>query len=132
MNKGNPKFLTTVQGYEIKTRTSWARILGIVWFVFFHHSISVIHHSSPITHHSKYYTRLAPSLNFHYLFFTLFVGLIPVTHCRFFFFLPKLIEPSEKKKIKKKKKKKGKPRTDRSERKKKKKKKKKETQNRLK
>ena len=27
MNKGNPKFLTTVQGYEIKTRTSWARIL---------------------------------------------------------------------------------------------------------
>ena len=45
---------------------------------------------SLITHHFKYYTRLAPSLNFHHsIFFTLFVGPIPVTHCRlllFFFF----------------------------------------------
>ena len=53
----------------------------VIWFVFFHHSISVTHHSSLITHHFKYYTRLTPSLNFHHsIFFTLFVGLIAVTH----------------------------------------------------
>ena len=83
-------------------------------------------HSSLITHHSKYYTRLAPSLNFHHsIFFILFVSSILVTHCRFFF-LPKLTEPSEKKKKN--------PRTDWSEREKKNKKKKKreETQNRSK
>ena len=49
---------------------------GLVWFVFFHHSI----------------------------FFTLFVGSIPITQCNIFFFflVPKLTEPSEKKKKKKK------------------------------
>ena len=68
---------------------------------------------SLITHHFKYYTHLAPSLNFHHsIFFTLFVGPIPVTHCRLFFFCTK------------KKKREKKPRTDQSERKKKKKKKK--------
>ena len=67
---------------------------------------------SLITHHFKYYTCLALSLNFHHsIFFTLFVGLIPVTHCRLFFFflfflfffflVPKLTEPSGKKKKKK-------------------------------
>ena len=74
----------------------------------FRHSSLITHYSSPITHHFKYYTRLAPSLNFHHLiFFTPFVGLIPVTHCRLFFiylfFLPNLTKPSEKKKRKKKK-----------------------------
>ena len=61
------------------------------------------------------------SLNFyHSIFFTLFVGPIPVTYCRFFFFpqypnSPNLVEKKKKKK----------PKTNRSERKKKKKKKKK-------
>ena len=66
-------------------------------------------HSSLITHHFKYYTRLAPSLNFHHsIFFTLFVGLIPVTHCRLFFFYPN--SPNlVKKKEKKRKRKKGNP-----------------------
>ena len=50
----------------------------------FHHSISVTHHSSLIT--LKYYTRLASSLSYqHSKFFTLFVGLIPITRCSFFF-----------------------------------------------
>ena len=50
---------------------------------------------SLITYHSKYPTRLAPSLICHHsIFFTLFVGPIPVTRCIFFFF-------SEKKKKKK-------------------------------
>ena len=98
-----------------------------------------VHHSIFITHHSKYYIRLAPSHNFdHLIFFTLFVGLIPVTHCRLFsFFLPKLIKPSEKKKKKKKKKikKKEKPIIDKwkkeeEEKKRKKKKKKKKKKNR--
>ena len=51
---------------------------------------------SLITYHSKYPTRLAPSLICHHsIFFTLFMGPIPVTRCIFFFF-------SEKKKEKKK------------------------------
>ena len=65
--------------------------------------------SSLITHHFKYYTCLALSLNFHHsIFFTLFVGLIPVTHYRlffsFFFFIfsvpnsPNLVEKKKKKK----------------------------------
>ena len=70
---------------------------------FFHHSISITQFPSLITHHFKYYIRLAPSFNFHHsIFFTLFVGPIPVTHCRlffsFFFSVPKLTKPSEKKK----------------------------------
>ena len=69
----------------------------LVWFFFFF----ITQFSSLITHHFKYYTCLAPSLNFHHsIFFTLFVGLIPVTRCSFFFFsIPKLIEPSGKKKM---------------------------------
>ena len=44
------------------------------------------HCSSLITHHFKDYIHLAPSFNFHpSIFFTLFVGPIPVTHCRLFF-----------------------------------------------
>ena len=51
-----------------------------------------------ITHHSKYLTRLAPSLTCHYsIFFTLFVGLIPVTQCSFFFSITKPSEKKEKK-----------------------------------
>ena len=63
-----------------------------------HHSIFVTHYSLLITHHLKYPTRLAPSLTCYYsIFFTLFVGPIPVTRCSYFFFpVPKLIEPSEK------------------------------------
>ena len=54
--------------------------LGGVWIPFFNHSISV-------THHSKYLTYLEPSLTCHYsIFFTLFVGPIPVTRCSLFFF----------------------------------------------
>ena len=57
-------------------------------------------HSSLIT--LKYHVCLAPSLTFHHsIFFTLFVGSIPVTRCSFFFFfslVPKLTEPSKKKK----------------------------------
>ena len=53
---------------------------------------------SLITHHSKYLTRLAPSLTCHYsIFFTLFVGLIPVTQCSFFFSITKPSEKKEKK-----------------------------------
>ena len=63
-------------------------------------------HSSLITYHSsfitlKYHVCLVSSLTFHHsIFFTLFVGPIPVTRCSFFFFssVPKLTEPSEKKK----------------------------------
>ena len=75
--------------------------LGLVWFIFFGHSISVTHHSSLIT--LKYHVCLAPSLTSHHsIFFTLFVGPIPITRCRFSFFssVPKLIEPSGKKKKK--------------------------------
>ena len=82
-------------------------------------------HSSLITYHSsfitlKYHVCLASSLTFHHsIFFTLFVGPIPVTRCSFFFFssVPKLTEPSEKKKmktepVKEEEKKKKKPRTN--------------------
>ena len=51
---------------------------------FFCHSISIIHHLSLIT--LKYHVCLAPSLTSHHsIFFTLFVGPIPVTRCSFFF-----------------------------------------------
>ena len=64
-------------------------------------------YSSLITHHFKYYTRLAPSLNFHHsISFTLFVDPIP--------------RQNQWKKTQKKKEKK--PRTNQSKRKKKKKK----------
>ena len=54
--------------------------LEVVWITFFHHSISV-------THHLKYPTHLAPSLITHHsIFFTLFVGPIPITWCSIFFF----------------------------------------------
>ena len=56
-------------------------------WLFFHHSIFITHHSLLIS--LKYHTRLAPSLTCHYsIFFTLFVGLILVTRCSFFFFFP--------------------------------------------
>ena len=60
------------------------------------------HHSIFVTHHFKYYTRLAPSLNFHHsIFLTLFVGPIPITHCRlFFFFFFFSLEKKEKRKKK--------------------------------
>ena len=50
----------------------------------FYHSIFVIHHSSLIT------LNTTPVWHHHSIFFTLFVGLIPVTHCRvsfIFYFL---------------------------------------------
>ena len=54
---------------------------------------------SLITHHLKYPTCLAPSLICHHsIFFTLFVGPIPVTRCSFFFFFFSITEPSWKKK----------------------------------
>ena len=40
-------------GKRKKWRESLLRHLGLVWFGFFHHSISVTHHSSLITHHSS-------------------------------------------------------------------------------
>ena len=129
--------------------------LGFVWFVFFYHSIFITHFPLLITHHSFTHHSLLITLNttpvwhHHSIFFTLFVGLIPVTHCRFFFFTRKNThrtywekkkkrnpEQTEVKERRKKKRKKNEPRTDRSERKKKKKKKEKEkekeTQNRSK
>ena len=62
---------------------------------------------SLITHYSSRITLNTTPVWHHYsIFFTLFVGLIPVTHCRllFFFFssVPKLTLPSGKKKKKKK------------------------------
>ena len=55
------------------------------------------HNSSLITHHLIFHTRLASSLIFHHsIFVTLFVGLIPVTWCSFFFLVHKLTEPSKK------------------------------------
>ena len=102
----------------------------------FHHLIFVTHHSSLIT------LNTTPIWHRPSIFFTLFVGSIPVTHCRFFFFF----YPNSSNLVKKEKKrerererernpeqievKKKKTRTDRSERKKKKKKKREETQNR--
>ena len=83
--------------------------LGVVWIHFF-----VTQFSSLITHHLKYHVCLAPSLTSHHsIFFTLFVGPIPVTGAAFSFFfsIPKLTESSEKKKKK---------RTDRTSEKKKK------------
>ena len=60
---------------------------------FFCHSISFIHHLSLIT--LKYHVCLAPSLTSHHsIFFTLFVSLIPVTRCSFFFFLQYPNSPS--------------------------------------
>ena len=74
-------------------------------FGFFFSSF-IIQFSSLITHHLKYPTRLASSLTCHHsIFFTLFVGPIPITQCNFFFLqslVPKLTKPSEKKKKKKK------------------------------
>ena len=61
----------------------------------FRHLSLITHYSSLITHHLKYPIRLALSLTCHHsIFFTLFVGLMPVTRCSFFFFffflVPKL------------------------------------------
>ena len=92
----------------------------------FYHLIFVTHHSSLIT------LNTTPIWHRPSIFFTLFVGSIPVTHCRFFFFF----YPNSSNLVKKEKKRereretqnkpkwKKKTRTDRSERKKKKKKKK--------
>ena len=79
-------------------------LFGLFFFITQFPSLNFCH-SSLITHHFKYYTRLAPSLNFHHsIFLTLFVGPIPITHCRLFFFLffffhqkKILTEPTEKK-----------------------------------
>ena len=61
------------------------------------------HHSSLIIHHLKYPNRLVPSLTCHHLiFFMLFMGLIPVTWCIFFFPVLKLIVNLFLKKKKKK------------------------------
>ena len=86
----------------------------------FRYSSLITHHSSLIT--LKYHTCLALSLSYHHsIFFTLFVGLIPVTWCSFFFFsflVPRnpnqkggkkrtqKLEPSERRRKKKEKKKK--------------------------
>ena len=43
-------------GKRKKWRESLLRHLGLVWFGFFHHSISVTHHSSLITRHSSLIT----------------------------------------------------------------------------
>ena len=67
-------------------------LFGLFFFITQFPSLNFCY-SLLITHHSKYYTRLALSLNLHHsIFFTLFVGPIPITHCRLF------TEPSEKKK----------------------------------
>ena len=56
--------------------------LCLVFFFF-----SITQFPSLITHHFKYYTHLAPSLNFHHsIFFTLFVSPIPVGAAFFFSF----------------------------------------------
>ena len=102
----------------------------LVFFFITQFSSLNFRHSSLITHHFKYYTRLAPSLNFHHsIFFTLFVGHIPFTHCKLFFYPNSLNLVKKKKKKKnqnkpnqwkkKEKKKEKKPRTDRSGKKKK-------------
>ena len=65
-----------------------------VWTTKNHHSISVTqfsslitHHSSLITHHSFFHTHLATSFLFSSLnFFTLFMGLTPVSWYSVFFF----------------------------------------------
>ena len=52
----------------------------------FRHSISITHHSSLITHHSFFHTHLAISLLFSSLnFFTLFMGLTPISQYSVFF-----------------------------------------------
>ena len=67
--------------------------------------------SSLITHHLKYHVCLAPSLTSHHsIFFTLFVGPIPITGAAFFFFFflsiqyPNSLNPVKKKKKRKEKK----------------------------
>ena len=74
-------------------------------------------HSSFITHHSKYYTCLAPQFSSLNIFHTICRSHTCHSLQTLFFLIPKLTEPSEKKKTKK-------PGTERSERKKKKNKKK--------
>ena len=73
-------------------------VLEPVWTNFFSHSIL-------ITHHLKYHVCLALSLTFHHsIFFTLFVGPIPVTGAAFsfsFFQYPNSLNPVKKKKKKK-------------------------------
>ena len=96
-----PRCNTKLSALVLNKLYFFFQILVTYWFVFFHHSIS-------ITHHSKYYTRLAPSLNFHHsIFFTLFVGPILVTHCKlfilFFIFYPNSLNLVKKKKKEKKK-----------------------------
>ena len=65
----------------------------------FYHSIFVTHHSSLIT------LNTTPVWHHHSIFFTLFVGPIPVTHCKvfiFYFSLEKILtKPTEKKEKKK-------------------------------
>ena len=57
-------------------------VLGLFGSIFF-----ITHPSSLIMHYLKYPNRLAPSLTcYHLIFFTLFMGFIPVTWCIFFFF----------------------------------------------
>ena len=86
------EFWSTLGSYSL---TSWSA-LGLVWFIFFGHSISIT---------LKYHVCLASSLTSHHsIFFTLFVGFIPVTWCKFssfFSLVPKLTKTSEKKKKKK-------------------------------
>ena len=77
--------------------------LGLVWFFFFFFFLSLnFRHSSLIT--LKYHVCLAPSLTFHYsIFFTLFMGPMPVTRCSFFFFFFFLQFPNSPNLLKKKK-----------------------------
>ena len=81
---------------QVKVQLVCKTLMNVQAFLDFFFFIT--HNSSLITHHLKYHTRLASSLTCHHsIFFTLFVGPIPVTRCSFFFFflIPKLIEPRE-------------------------------------
>ena len=117
--------------FEVKTYRGC--LYSFFWSLNFHHSSLITYNSSLITHHLKHHVCLAPSLTSHHsIFFTLFVGPIPITGADFFFFqYPNSLNPVEKKKKKpdqtseKKKKKKKKKRTAANPGKEKKKKKKK-------
>ena len=106
----------------LKQAPIWRGILGLVWMLFFRHSISIIHHSSLIT--LKYLTCLAQSLN-------IFHAVYGPHTCHsvqpFFFFFPqypnslnpikkekkkpKLTEPSERRRRRRRRKKKKSPKT---------------------
>ena len=79
------KVTSNIDKYNEKKVKLLRSCLDFFFFLITYHLSLNFRYSLLITYHLKYPTRLAPSLTCYYLiFFTLFVGPIPVTS--FFFF----------------------------------------------